>query len=99
VFRCPPTPALLTFGFIAVFVGAFTTFNTFPITVAQRVGEFGMLRALGEPGQVMRRSVAGEAVVIGVVASVMGIAGGFLALAAVRAGGPAPVVNTGTLYS
>jgi putative ABC transport system permease protein len=79
------TPALLTFGFIAVFVGAFIIFNTFSITVAQRVREFGMLRALGAtPGQVMR-SVAGEAVVIGVVASVIGIAGGFLVALAVDA--------------
>jgi putative ABC transport system permease protein len=79
------TPALLTFGFIAVFVGAFIIFNTFSITVAQRVREFGMLRALGAtPGQVMR-SVAGEALVIGVVASVIGIAGGFLVALAVDA--------------
>jgi putative ABC transport system permease protein len=79
------TPALLTFGFIAVFVGAFIIFNTFSITVAQRVREFGMLRALGAtPGQVMR-SVAGEATVIGVVASVIGIAGGFLVALAVDA--------------
>ena len=38
---------LLVFGFIAVFVGSFLIFNTFSITVAQRVSEFGMLRTLG----------------------------------------------------
>ena len=38
---------LLVFGFIAVFVGSFLIFNTFSITVAQRVTEFGMLRTLG----------------------------------------------------
>ncbi len=38
---------LLVFGFIAVFVGSFLIFNTFSITVAQRISEFGMLRTLG----------------------------------------------------
>jgi len=38
---------LLVFGFIAVFVGSFLIFNTYSITVAQRVSEFGMLRTLG----------------------------------------------------
>ena len=41
------TPALLAFGVIAVFVGAFIIFNTFSITVAQRLREFAMLRTLG----------------------------------------------------
>jgi putative ABC transport system permease protein len=72
------TPALLTFGFIAVFVGAFIIFNTFSITVAQRVREFGMLRALGATRRQIMRSVIGEALVIGVIASVIGIACGFL---------------------
>src|SRR5262249_42625228 len=31
---------LLVFGFIAVFVGSFLIFNTFSITVAQRISEF-----------------------------------------------------------
>ena len=39
--------ALLIFAWIALFVGAFTIFNTFSITVAQRTREFGMLRTLG----------------------------------------------------
>jgi putative ABC transport system permease protein len=38
---------LLVFGFVALFVGAFLIFNTFSITVAQRVAEFGLLRTLG----------------------------------------------------
>ena len=33
-------PALLAFGFVAVLVGAFIIFNTFTITVAQRMREF-----------------------------------------------------------
>src|SRR5918999_3086620 len=39
--------ALLVFAGVALFVGAFLIFNTFSITVAQRVREFGMLRTLG----------------------------------------------------
>jgi len=35
---------LLIFGFVAIFVGAFTIFNTLSITVAQRAREFGLLR-------------------------------------------------------
>ena len=67
------TPALLTFAGVALFVGAFIIFNTFSITVAQRVREFGMVRTLGATrGQVMR-NVIGEAFVIGVVASIIGL--------------------------
>ena len=39
--------ALLVFAGVALLVGAFLIFNTFSITVAQRVSEFGMLRTLG----------------------------------------------------
>ena len=45
---------------IALFVGAFIIFNTFSITVAQRMREFALLRTLGASrGQVLR-SVLGE---------------------------------------
>ena len=40
-------PVLLSFGGIAVLVGAFIIFNAFSMTVAQRRREFAMLRALG----------------------------------------------------
>ena len=39
--------ALLVFACISLFVGGFQIFNTFSITVAQRMREFGMLRTLG----------------------------------------------------
>lgn len=69
-------PALLSFAGVALFVGAFIIFNTFSITVAQRVREFGMVRTLGATrGQVMR-NVVGEALVIGVIASLLGLAAG-----------------------
>jgi putative ABC transport system permease protein len=69
---------LLVFGFIAVFVGSFLIFNTFSITVAQRVSEFGMLRTLGASRRQILTSVLVEAVAIGLLGAVVGIFAGFL---------------------
>lgn len=69
---------LLVFGFIAVFVGSFIIFNTFSITVAQRVTEFGMLRTLGASRRQILSSVLIEALAIGLVGAVVGIGGGFV---------------------
>ena len=70
------TTALLIFAGIAVFVGAFLIFNTFSITVAQRVRDFAMMRTLGASARQVLASVLVEAVVIGLLASAIGIAGG-----------------------
>ena len=48
---------LLVFGGIAVFVGAFTIYNTLSITVAQRSRELALLRALGATRRQVLRSV------------------------------------------
>jgi putative ABC transport system permease protein len=70
------TPALLAFAGAALLVGAFIIFNTFTITVAERTREFAMLRALGATrGQVLA-VVAFEALVIGALASLAGMAAG-----------------------
>ena len=69
---------LLVFGFIAVFVGAFLIFNTFSITVAQRVTEFGMLRTLGASRRQILISVLFEALAIGLLGAIVGIGGGFV---------------------
>jgi putative ABC transport system permease protein len=69
---------LLVFGFVAVFVGAFLIFNTFSITVAQRVSEFGLLRTLGASRRQILATVVAEALVIGLLGAVLGIAGGYL---------------------
>ncbi|HEY1855140.1 MAG TPA: FtsX-like permease family protein [Solirubrobacterales bacterium] len=69
---------LLVFGFIAVFVGSFLIFNTFSITVAQRISEFGMLRTLGASRRQILASVLVEAVAIGLVGAILGIGGGFV---------------------
>jgi putative ABC transport system permease protein len=64
---------LLVFAGIAVFVGAFIIFNTFSITVAQRTKEFALLRTMGASrGQVLR-SVMLEALIVGLIASILGI--------------------------
>jgi putative ABC transport system permease protein len=69
--------ALLVFAFVALFVGAFLIFNTFSITVAQRVTEFGMLRTLGaERGQILSTVVI-EALAIGLLGALLGLAAGF----------------------
>jgi putative ABC transport system permease protein len=69
--------ALLVFAGIALFVGTFLIFNTFSITVSQRTQEFGMLRTLGASGRQVLASVLMEALLIGLLASVVGLAGGF----------------------
>jgi putative ABC transport system permease protein len=69
---------LLVFAFIAILVGSFLIFNTFSITVAQRVREFGMLRTLGASRRQILGAVVVEALAIGVHGAVLGIGGGFL---------------------
>jgi putative ABC transport system permease protein len=64
---------LLGFGAIALFVGAFVIFNTLSITVAQRTREFATLRTLGASRKQVMRSVVLEGLVIGVVASLIGL--------------------------
>ena len=68
--------ALLIFAWIALFVGAFTIFNTFSITVAQRTREFGMLRTLGASRRQVLTSVMVEAFVIGLIGAGLGILAG-----------------------
>jgi putative ABC transport system permease protein len=69
---------LLTFGFIALFVGAFIIHNTFSIVVTQRTREMALLRALGATPRQVRRSVLVESVVVGGSASAVGLVLGVL---------------------
>ncbi len=64
---------LLIFALIALFVGAFIIYNTFSIIVAQRTRELGLLRAIGASGRQVMGSVAVEAVIVGLVSSVLGL--------------------------
>jgi putative ABC transport system permease protein len=71
---------LLGFGGVALFVGSFVIANSLSITIAQRTREFATLRTLGASrGQVLR-SVVLEALVMGILASIVGLFAG-LALA------------------
>ena len=69
---------LLAFGGIALFVGAFVIFNTLSITIAQRTRELATLRTLGASRRQVLRSVVLEGLVIGFVASAVGVALGIL---------------------
>ena len=64
---------LLGFAGIALLVGGFVIFNTLSITVAQRTREFATLRTLGASRKQVMRSVRLEGLVIGLVASVIGL--------------------------
>jgi putative ABC transport system permease protein len=68
---------LLVFGFVAIFVGAFTIFNTLSITVAQRSREFGLLRMVGATRRQVLGSVLLEALALGLLASLAGLGIGF----------------------
>ncbi|MGI5215193.1 ABC transporter permease [Plantactinospora sp. CA-290183] len=67
---------LLGFAGVALFVGIFLILNTFSIVVAQRTRELALLRAIGAGRRQVIGSVLVEAVVIGLVASVLGLAAG-----------------------
>src|SRR4029079_11756552 len=82
---------LLGFGGIALFVGAFVIFNTLSIPVAQRTREFDTVAPLGASRKQVMRSVVIEGVVIGLLASVIGLFAGFgLAKLLTALGGDTP---------
>ena len=68
---------LLVFALVAIVVGAFIIVNTFSILIAQRVRELALLRALGASRKQVTRSVLFEALVMALIASVIGIIAGW----------------------
>lgn len=64
---------LLVFAIIAVVVGAFIIVNTFSILVAQRIRDLALLRALGAGRRQVGRSVLLEALVMSLIACVIGV--------------------------
>ena len=68
--------ALLVFAAVALIVSAFIINNTFAIVLGQRIRELGLLRAVGATGRQIRSSVLIEALLIGVVASLVGVFAG-----------------------
>lgn len=70
------TTFLLIFAGIALFVGSFIIYNTFSIIVVQRSREMALLRAIGAGRRQVLGSVMVEALVVGLLASAVGIVAG-----------------------
>ncbi|WP_081239248.1 ABC transporter permease [Streptomyces viridosporus] len=68
--------AMLGFAGIAFLVGIFLIINTFSMLVAQRTREIGLMRAIGSSRGQVNRSVLIEALLLGVVGSVLGAGAG-----------------------
>ena len=73
------------FGVIALFVGGFIIYNTFTVIVAQRTRELALLRAIGAGRRQVLGSVIGEAAIVGVVSSAVGVGGGIVLAEGLRA--------------
>jgi putative ABC transport system permease protein len=67
---------LLVFAVIALIVGSFIIYNTFSIIVAQRTREMALFRAVGASRRQVLGSVLLESIIVGVVASLLGLVAG-----------------------
>ena len=73
------------FGYIALFVAIFIIYNTFSIVITQRTRETALLRAIGARRRQVLAATMLEAVVVGLIAAVVGlIVGGMLAALLIR---------------
>jgi putative ABC transport system permease protein len=99
---------LVAFAIVSLFVGAFIIYNTFSIIVAQRTREMALLRAIGASRGQILGSIFLEALAVGVVASLTGLAAGIglavglralLDAAGVGVPSTAPVISTATVVS
>jgi putative ABC transport system permease protein len=64
---------LLAFGGIALFVGSFVIANSLSITIAQRTREFATARTIGASRRQILTSIMIEALVVGILASLVGL--------------------------
>ena len=76
---------LLVFATVAVLVCGLVIANTFSVLLAQRTRELALLRCVGATGRQLRRGVLIESLVIGAVASLLGVGAGIGLAAAVSA--------------
>jgi putative ABC transport system permease protein len=76
---------MLVFAIVGLLVGGFMIFNTFSITVAQRTRENGLLRALGASRRQVLWSVLLEALAVGLLASLFGVAAGIVVASGLKA--------------
>lgn len=67
------TSILLAFAAIALFVAAIVIANTFQVLVSQRTRELALLRCVGAGAGQVRRLILGEALLLGLVASALGV--------------------------
>lgn len=67
---------LLGFALVTLFVSIFIIYNTFAILVSQRKKQMGLLRAIGASGSQVRSMVLLESLVVGIVASIVGLFAG-----------------------
>jgi putative ABC transport system permease protein len=72
------TGLLLGFAAVTLFVSAFLIWNTFSIVIAQRTRELALLRAVGASAGQVSRAVIGEGLIVGIVATALGIGAGVL---------------------
>jgi putative ABC transport system permease protein len=75
---------MLIFAVIALFVAAFIIYNTFSILVAQRTRELALLRVLGAKRNQIVAAVIIEAILVGLLASAVGVAAGVIVAIALR---------------
>jgi putative ABC transport system permease protein len=67
---------LLVFALITALVAAFVINNIYNISISQRLRELALMRAVGASGAQVRRLVLMEAILVSVVATVLGMIGG-----------------------
>ena len=70
---------LFSFGFVALIVSAIGMFNTMTIALLERINEIGIMRSIGITKKDIRRMFLLEAVIMGFLGGIGGIAVGFIA--------------------
>ncbi|RNE66787.1 ABC transporter permease [Cryobacterium tepidiphilum] len=75
---------LLALAAASLLIGAFLIANTFSIVITQRTRELAVLRAAGATSAQLLRSVLGEALLVGITASVAGVGLGIAAALGLR---------------
>lgn len=66
------------FGYISLFVATFIIYNTFSILISQRTRETALLRAIGASRKQVLLAAIAEAVVIGIISSIIGLGLGYV---------------------
>ena len=92
------TMAVAALGSISLLVGSVGIVTIMTIAVAERTAEIGLMMALGGRRQTILWVFLGEAVVLAVLGSLLGVAVGFGAAQLIRVFVPALPVTTPLLY-